>query len=89
MCKYLGEELTKFEFIDVDLNNIETNMCYLKFNDKCKFDMLKLQEFLAAKKIRAPLPTSLNSRARLMTHFYIREKEIKTFIDAIKEFLSL
>ena len=42
MCKYLGEELTKFEFIDVDLNNIETNMCYLKFNDKCKFDMLKL-----------------------------------------------
>jgi len=43
---------------------------------------------MKAKKIIVGVPLTKGGSVRLMTHYYIREKEVKAFIDSFKAFFD-
>lgn len=83
-AKLLAQELNKFDEIDVDFDNLKINMVFFKI--KKSINTKDLVKFFLEKGIK--INDSENGKMRFVTHYWITKEDIKTIINALKEFLN-
>ena len=85
MAKLLCSKMKDIPEIDVYPEDVQINFCY--FNIKVDVDYHELTAFLKTKGILTDLQFK-GGLHRLATHYYIREKEVLVFVEAMKEFFA-
>jgi threonine aldolase len=82
-AKELAEGIHQLPGIELDPNDVETNIIFLKFNHS----RISLQEFLNKLKEKGILALGLGNRIRLVTHKDINDEDIDRTIQAFKDIL--
>ncbi len=80
-AQYLAEQLSKLDEFEVDLTQVQTNMVFATVTEKLDIDGIA-----AALKAQGVL-ISPGKTVRLVTHADISQKDIDTFINALKALL--
>ena len=83
MAKLLCEKLAEIKEIEVFPEDVQINFVY--FNIKVEVDYHELSNYLKTEGILTDLQFK-GGLHRLVTHYYIREKEVLRFVDVMSKF---
>ena len=86
MAKLLCEKLAEIKEIEVFPEDVQINFVY--FNIKVEVDYHELSNYLKTEGILTDLQFK-GGLHRLVTHYYIREKEVLRFVDVMSKFFIL
>lgn len=86
MATKLAEGLRQYSEI-VSIGQVHINMIKFQFNEGIQVDLEEMKNFLLGKGIKIKVPNS-GCKVRLMTHHYIREKEVELALSAFREFFE-
>ena len=86
MAKLLASKLSELQHIEIDVSSVTINMIFFGIGESAG-SICGLSEFLASKGIKF-LGESDTRTFRIVTHHYIREKEVEAIVKALGEFLS-
>lgn len=87
IAKLLCEELAKIEKLEVFPEEVEINFVFFKIKNEKEGEVEKLEAFLKENGILTSLEAK-GGKNRLVTHFYIREKEVKKLSEVMKAFFE-
>lgn len=86
-AKYLGKKLSSIDDFEVDLEKIDTNMVFVRINNK-KFDHENFCDWMLQHDIKVYGRLYPNSNLyRFVTHHGVSDKEIDYFIEKLNEYL--
>lgn len=87
IARLLCQELAKIEKIEVFPEEIEINFVFFKIKNEQEGEVEKLEAFLKENGILTSLEAK-GGKHRLVTHFYIRENEIRKLVEVMKTFFQ-
>jgi threonine aldolase len=81
----LAQGLAKIPGIEIDVNNQHTNMVYFKLQPELE---IPLEEFRDDLKVKGLLVGGGRDRIRMVTHYWIDDKEVEKALDIIKSMVD-
>lgn len=84
-AKYIATELAKLDGIEVNVENVQINMVFFKF-DKKKFSEKKFMDLCNKNKIL--INPSCDQQFRIVTHYWVEKKDCDNLIKTIKSCLK-
>lgn len=73
----------------LDINQIDVNIMFFSVDEAVDYNPKELEQFLRSKSIILGIPATKGAKIRLVTHFYIRDKEAEHILAAFKEFFKI
>ena len=86
IAKLLCEKMKEIKEVEVFPDDVQINFVFFKIN--VDVDPHNLQEFLKKEGIFTELQPRGGGLHRLVTHYYIREKEVLLFVEKVKKFFE-